>query len=86
MAHADMGLHVALVLAWPPTAPHDARRKSRPQKTSKKDKTAYYLNKINLDVHFNQSFANKSCAEKSPEWNKKMTTSDASQIKQRIGN
>lgn len=38
-----------------------------------------------LDVHLNDGFPNQSGSEESPERNEEVSTSDSSQVKQRIG-
>ena len=42
------------------------------------------VNKTYLYVHFDDGFTNKRGTKKRPEWNKEVTTGDASEVKQRV--
>ena len=45
-----------------------------------------YAKSAYLNVHFDDSFPNKCSSKECPERYEKVTTSDASEIKERVGN
>ena len=64
---------------WEKLIKHSVHFVSKVQKENWKDKKY-------LEMHFNDSFSNKSCPKESPKWDQTVTACDASEIKERVRN